>query len=135
FPAFWDRVASLVDAGRLVAPLEVLHETKRRSDALHKWLSQRKAMFIDIDEAIQARQSAIMAAYPRLIDQRSSHFAADPWVISLAVERGLVLVTQERPTGKVLRPNIPDVCDDEAFKTPCINVLDLIRRENWVFAS
>ena len=74
-----------------------------------------------------------MAAYPKLIDQRQKgHFAADPWVIAVAIERGLHLVTLERLTGKANRPNIPDVCADAAFKAPCINLLDLIRREKWV---
>ena len=84
------------------------------------------------DDPIQRRQAAIMAAYPKLIDQRKGHFAADPWVIAVAIERGLHLVTLERLTGKANRPNIPDVCADAAFKAPCINLLDLIRREKWV---
>lgn len=133
FPVLWEKLDELVEDGKLMAPIEVLHETKRRSDELHKWLGQRKKMFIDIDEGIQVRQAEVMAAYPRLIDQRRSHFAADPWVISLALERGLLLVTQERATGNANRPHIPDVCNDAAFKTDCINVVQLIRRERWVF--
>lgn len=133
FPALWEKVDELVDGGQLIAPVEVLHETKRRSDELHGWLGQRKKMFIDIDEGMQVRQMAIMGAYPRLIDQRRSHFAADPWVISLALERGLLLVTQERATGNANRPHIPDVCNDPAFKADCINIVQLIRRENWTF--
>lgn len=133
FPQVWERIEALIEEGRLKAPVEVLHETKRRSDKLHKWLNARKKMFVDIDEAIQQRQAAVMAAYPKLIDQRPGHNAADPWVISLAVEHRLLLITQERMTGKANRPNIPDVCADANFKTTCINILDLIRRENWVF--
>ena len=89
-------------------------------------------MFVDIDDPIQRRQAAIMAAYPKLIDQRKGHFAADPWVIAVAIERGLHLVTQERLTGKANRPNIPDVCADARLRPPCINLLELIRREKWV---
>ncbi|HKZ97500.1 MAG TPA: DUF4411 family protein [Hyphomicrobiaceae bacterium] len=134
FPKLWEHVEALVQNGRLKAPVEVLHETKRRSTELHKWLGKRKAMFVDIDEDIQRRQTAIMAAFPKLIDTRRGHFAADPWVIALSIERGLVLVTQERFTGKPARPNIPDVCADGRFKTDCINLLDLIRREKWIFS-
>lgn len=133
FPAVWERLDELVEARKLMAPVEVLHETKRRSDDLNKWLGQRKKMFIDIDDGIQIRQAAVMAAYPRLIDQRRSHNAADPWVISVALERGLLVVTQERATGNGKRPHIPDVCNDPSFKADCINVVQLIRREKWVF--
>lgn len=45
FPAFWGRVETLIVAGRLVAPVEVLNETTKRSDELHKWLAERKNMF------------------------------------------------------------------------------------------
>jgi len=133
FPTIWERIDRLIANGNLKSPVEVYHETKRRSDDLYKWLGERKeAMFIDIDDGIQMRQAAIMRAYPKLIDQRKGHFAADPWVISLALERGLLLVTQERQTGNPNRPNIPDVCVDPQFSVECINVLEMIRREKWI---
>ena len=54
-------------------------------------------------------------------------------MISVALERGLLVVTQERATGNGKRPHIPDVCNDPSFKADCINVVQLIRREKWVF--
>jgi len=42
----------------------------------------------------------------------------------------LQLVTDEKPTGSLSRPNIPDVCAELNMTT--IGVLDLIRRERWV---
>ena len=38
FPSFWAKIEALIDADRLVAPIEVLHETAKRSDELHAWL-------------------------------------------------------------------------------------------------
>ncbi len=55
------------------------------------------------------------------------------WVIALALERGADLVTEERPTGSPTKPNIPDVCRDPDFKCQCINVLEVIKREKWVY--
>lgn len=52
FPGFWRRMEELIAANRLIAPEEVLRETKRRSDELHAWLSARKEMFRELDESI-----------------------------------------------------------------------------------
>lgn len=133
FPTFWQHIGELVAAGRLIAPIEVREELKRIDDGLGKWLGTHKTMFVAIDEAIQIRQKAILAKHKRLVDTRKEHFAADPWVIALALERNAVLVTEERPTGSPSKPNIPDVCRDPDFTCPCINVLEVIRREKWVY--
>ena len=44
FPGFWKRMDELIAAERLVAPEEVLRETKKRSDELYAWLNARKHM-------------------------------------------------------------------------------------------
>lgn len=133
FPTLWSHLADLVEAGRIISPIEVREELKRMDDGLSKWLTSQKAMFVPIDEAVQVRQKAILAKHRRLVDTRKEHFAADPWVIALSLERGAVLVTEERPTGSPNKPNIPDVCRDPDFNCPCINVLDVIRREKWIY--
>jgi hypothetical protein len=38
FPAFWIKLEVLINEERLVAPIDVLLETKKRSDELHVWL-------------------------------------------------------------------------------------------------
>lgn len=132
FPTLWHHLGELVTDGRLVAPIEVREELKRIDDGLSKWLQANKAMFVPIDEAVQIRQKAILAKHKRLVDTRKEHFAADPWVIALSLERGATLVTEER-SGSSAKPNIPDVCRDPDFRCPCINVLEVIRREKWVY--
>jgi len=52
FPGFWNRMDDLIDAGRLVAPEEVLRETTRRSDELHAWLNARKQMFRELVDVV-----------------------------------------------------------------------------------
>jgi hypothetical protein len=54
FPKFWDRMDSLVKDGRLISPIEVFNEIKKRSDDLHDWLRSRKdGMFRDLDDEVQ----------------------------------------------------------------------------------
>lgn len=120
----------LVNEGRLVAPVEVLHETKKRSDELHAWLKLHKAMFRELDDANQIEAAQILARFPRLVGEKKLRTSADPFVIALARVEGLQLVTDEKPTGSLSRPNIPDVCVE--LKMTVIGLLQLIKAENWV---
>lgn len=131
FPPFWKRVDTLIAAGRLMAPTEVLAETAKRSDELHNWLSARKQMFRELEDAIQIEAASLLAQFPRLVGERKVRTSADPFVIALARVEGLQIVTDEKPTGVLNRPNIPDVCTTLGM-SPCMGLLELIRAEKWV---
>src|SRR4051794_10413050 len=118
FPSFWIKMDSLIAEGRLTAPIEVLNETKKRSDELHAWLEARPSMFRELDEAIQVEASLVIARFQRLVAERKLRTSADPFVIALAKLEGIELVTDEKPTGNPNRPNIPDVC--AAFGITCM---------------
>lgn len=130
FPRFWDKVDALIAEGRLISPVEVLNETKKRSDELHAWLKARPAMFRELDDAVQIEAAQVLAQFPRLVGERKLRTSADPFVIALARVEGWQLVTDEKPTGSLNRPNIPDVCG--ALGMASMGVLDLIRAEKWV---
>lgn len=130
FPGLWDRVDQLIDAGRLLAPMEVLHETGKKSDELHDWLKSRDAMFVELDEEIQVAVATILGRFPRLVGEKKLRTSADPFVIAMAQVRGLQIVTEEKPTGNLNRPNIPDVCSQLDMTTA--DVLGLIRLEGWI---
>jgi Domain of unknown function (DUF4411) len=70
--------------------------------------------------------------YPRLVGQLKQRTAADTFVIATAIERKLIVVTEENYTDNANRPQIPTVCDDAEFKCECIKVIGLIKREKWV---
>ena len=131
FPVFWRRVDELIADNRLTAPMEVLRETEKRSDELHGWLSARRQMFRELDDAIQIEAAGVLRQYPRLVGDRRLRTSADPFVIALARVAGLRVVTDEKPTGNLQRPNIPDVCLALGMP-PCMGLLDLIRAEKWV---
>ena len=130
FPPFWVKVDALIEAKRLTAPIEVLNETKKRSDELHGWLKARPSMFRELDDAIQIEAAQVLEQFPRLVGERKLRTSADPFVIALARVEGLELVTDEKPTGSAARPNIPDVCTALGMTT--MSVLDLIKAEKWV---
>ena len=134
FPRFWDALDALLASGRAVAPQEVLIECSKKSNDLTAWLKKHPAMFIDLDEPVQIRAAAVLAKFPRLVGERKARTAADAFVIALALERKLCIITEERPTGSPInRPNIPDVIADPDFACRHLDVLGLIKAEKWIF--
>jgi predicted nucleic acid-binding protein len=130
FPSFWAKLDALITEGRLLAPIDVLHEAKKRSDELHTWLKARKSMFRELNDDIQIEAARVLAMFPRLVGERKLRTSADPFVIAMARVEGLQLVTDEKPSGSLARPNIPDVCAELNMTT--IGLLQVIQSERWV---
>jgi Domain of unknown function (DUF4411) len=86
-------------------------------------------MFVEIDDHTQTHLTRIMKAHPRLVDTVKGRSGADPFVIALAATADpLMVVVSEETFGKT---KIPDVCAAE--KIECINLADMIEREEWNF--
>ncbi len=131
FPSLWMRIASIIDSGALIASEEVLFELERQDDEVYAWALERRAMFRPIDEPIQIAVAGILRDHPRLVDTRRQRSGADPFVIALAKIENAGVVTSEKHSGVLSKPNIPDVCD--ALGIRCLDLLDLIREQGWVF--
>ena len=134
FPAFWRKIEELIRNDRLKMSEVVFEEAMREND-IKEWCDQ-KALKQDfqwsIDESMQIKVNEILRKFPKLVDDRKGRSGADPWVIALAmIFQNCIVVTEEKPTYAEHRPNIPDVCD--GFNIECIQIVDLIRRENWIF--
>ena len=131
FPALWDSLDKLVEAGRLTAPEEVFEELKAQDDDLYKWVKDRKdAIIVPTSRAVMLEARAILADHPRLTMPGRGRGRADPFVIALACTQGAVVVTQEQG-GSADKPRIPYVCKQRAVG--CAELLDVIRREGWTF--
>ena len=131
FPKLWDRMDELIGEARLVSPIEVFNEIKKRSDELYGWLKDRKdGIFRELDDQVQVEVANVLRRFPRLVADKKLRTSADPFVIALARITGHQLVTEEKPTGNLNRPNIPDVCAQLSVST--IGILQLIQREKWV---
>lgn len=120
---------SAVIGKTILAIDEVYRELEKKDDIAFQWLKARRTIVVDIDVEIQQRVTDLLAMHPRLVDTRKSRSSGDPFVIALAQARGLSVVTGERASGIVSKPNIPDVC--AALKIPCLNVLSMFRQEGW----
>lgn len=128
FPTFWRLLEDLIEEGRLKASIEVYNELKKKDDEVFAWAKRHKDdLFMEIDEATQDRVIELMTEYPTLVDTTKGRSGGDPFVIALALagKPRMTVVTQE-DRGKM---RIPDVCNEELLD--CINLADLIEREDW----
>lgn len=117
---------------RIATPPKMLEEISRKSDDLFAWLKEREAPFVgEHDEAVLLTLRGLLARFPRLVAEKKQRNAADPFVIALAQRRGVLIVTEERPTNNLNRPNIPDVCTEIGVR--CEPLLHMIREERWLF--
>jgi hypothetical protein len=128
-PGFWQRLDDLIQRNRLVGPEEVRIEIKKKADGLYAWVNERKAMFLELEEPIQQQAKGLLAEFPWLLKNTPGKSPADPFVIALAVERKLTVVTEESP-GNARKPQIPYVCEAKGIK--CIDLLGLLEAEDWV---
>jgi hypothetical protein len=116
-------------SGVIFAIDEVYRELEKKDDVTFEWLKARRMIVVELDTQIQQRVAAILAVHPRLIDTRKNRSSGDPFVIALAQSRGFSVVTGEKASGVLAKPNIPDVCG--ALKIPWMDVLSMFRTEGW----
>ena len=134
FPSLWRKIESLIQNRRLKMS-QIVFEEAMRDTEIKQWCdeNQLKPDFqVAIDESVQEKVSQILSEFPRLVDNRTGKSGADPWVIALALtDENYIVLTEENPTDSKNRPKIPDVCTH--FQVKCIKMVDLIKKENWVF--
>jgi hypothetical protein len=87
-------------------------------------------LWTSLEELDRRRPSA---SHRGLVNTQRNRSMADPWVIALAQVNGCTVVTGEVPSDDLKRPKIPDVC--RALGIPCSSLLQLFRKEGWVFRS
>lgn len=131
FPTLWDRVEALIDAGRLLSPIEMLKELERKDDETRKWARAKSGLFVPYSPQQIATVTQILTTHPLLVDSSKGRSGGDPFLIALALIEGYTLVTEEVATNSPKKPRIPDVCI--VYKVPYITFLDLVIAEGWTF--
>jgi Domain of unknown function (DUF4411) len=129
FPSIWIQLESACQGGLIIAIDEVYKELEKKDDDAFQWIKSHREMVVDLDTAIQGHVAAVLTAHPRLVDTRKNRSQGDPFVIALALARKCAVLTGERATGNIAKPNIPDVCT--ALGVTCMPVLAMFRNEGW----
>jgi predicted nucleic acid-binding protein len=131
FPSLWEKLEECIASGRVRCSEEVYVELEKKDDGIHDWLKKHKQVVVPINEEIQRIVAELLAEHPRLVDTFRQRSQADPFVIATAEALGAVVVTGEKPRGKLDIPKIPDVCEQR--KIPCISFLQMLRELEWKF--
>lgn len=116
---------------------ERVHEELRHvaSNPLKAWAKNNQHLFIPHDVQVQQEAANIVNTFPGMIDPYAVHDEADRWIVALAKCKGFTVVTHE--TSARIKKNpprplyIPDIC--RALNVDCINLVELMRHENWLF--
>jgi len=139
FPTVWERIESLINKGRLIAPKEVLYEIKKGDDQLARWAKRQSGLFKEPTLKQIEILKDILKQYPSLVNE-NRQCDADSWVIALAIEMApssqktlapikRIVVTEEKLRGDKIK--IPLVC--QKYNIESIDILDMFRIEGWKF--
>ncbi len=134
FRALWQEFEKLIRSDRLKMS-EFAFEETMRDKVLDEWCCEKslKSYFeLKIDDSDQKTVRSILSKYPEMLNIKKGTSGADPWVIALAMRfQNVVVVTEEKLTGNLQYPRIPDVC--KASNIECVTVSGIVRKENWIF--
>jgi len=135
FVSLADKIDELIREKRFYAPALVSEELDAvGTNQLIAWAQTRREIWI-ANENIFAETMTIQSQFPGLLDPKAEYEEADAYLIGLAQQTDGIVVTSETPAAEKRKPKreffIPDVCRELGI--PCINLLGLMRREEWEF--
>lgn len=135
FPRLWSNLEALINEGKVISPKEVFKELERKDDELLKWAKGFKKMFINLDPEQINKVKEIQAKFPNFVDVNKTTPEADPFLISLAINKGSTVISMEKPVNLKVnpkaRPRVPDVCID--YNVKCVFLIDFFREQKWSF--
>jgi len=105
----------------------VLVELSEKDDEIYKYAKQMRNLFVTPNKAQQDLITQIQNQFPTWVQTNASKNRADPFVIALAIDAQLTVVTMEKG-GSPSNIKIPYVCRELEVK--CIHFFDFLRQKN-----
>ena len=134
FPALWQEFEKLIKSDRLKMS-ELVFEEVMQDEVLDKWCRDKVLkpyLESKIDDSDQKTVRNILSKYPGMLNVKKGTSGADPWVVALAMKfQNVIVVTEEKSTGNLQHPRIPDVC--KVSNIECVTIAGIVRKENWIF--
>ncbi len=140
FKTLYEYMENEITKETIKAPIQVLHEVKKRDDMLYNWLEDKKKFFIKTTEEIFQTAFQIIITYPELIKNfglnNNGDDPADPYLISTAIilnngnihEKAQIKIITEEGTKK---NHIPDIANKYNIKS--LHILEFFKENNWQF--
>jgi len=102
-------------------------ELNERDDEISKYVKQKRDIFVPPNKTQQNQVTLIQSRFPSFVLPNAPKNRADPFVIALAIDKKLNVVTMEKGGGPS-NVKIPYVCQE--FGVPCMHLFDFLRAEN-----
>lgn len=136
----WDLLDDLFVAGRIISHSFVFSEIcpkTTKPDFLAKWIKNKEQYFYPVTERQTQLVWQILAKFPELISYAKEIDEADPWLISLAIEKkefpdlfdpysNITIVSNE---SVISGTKIPAVCKE--FNVPHMNIQEFFNENGW----
>jgi hypothetical protein len=127
FQNFWKQIELVIGHKEVIASEMVLVELSEKDDEIFNYAKQMRNIFVTPNRAQQDIVTQIQNQYPDWIKSNAPKNRADPFVIALAIDAGLTVVTMEKG-GSQTAPKIPYVCQE--WEVGCIHFFDFLRQNN-----
>lgn len=129
FRSLWYNLEEMIADGDIRAVDVVKEELSRRDDEVSKWVNLQEDLFVALSLEIQQETKYVLANHPKLMGKGGGRNGADPFVIGLARATGGTVVTEEKMSGNIERPRIPDVC--ASLGIPCLGLVGFVVEQGW----
>lgn len=118
FPTLWDKIDDLIANGSIVSADFVKTELARKDDDIYKYVKSKEGLFIPFDSEQKPHVDQLMKRFPNWIPADSTKNVGDPFVIALAKQIGLTVVTYEE-RGNEARVRMPYARKE--LEVPCLH--------------
>ena len=122
FKPLWEKIKFMLDNGEIFFPKVIYDEFLKGTHIFNKYIDKDRHVIYP-DEEQQKSLSRILKEFPSWINSNSTKNMGDPWLIALAMQKDLTVVTNEK--FDMNRLKIPKVC--EFFQIRCINSDEFLR--------
>jgi hypothetical protein len=134
FPALWQEFEKLIKSDQFKMS-EFAFAEAMRDKVLDEWCREKSLkpyLESKVDDSDQKLVRNILSKYPGMLNVKKGTSGADPWVVALAMKlQNAVVVTEEKLTGNLQYPRIPDVY--KASNIECVTIAGIVKKENWIF--
>ena len=124
FPSLWSKFNALCSAGEIIAPREVRKEIELGSDELLDWVKEYSTIFLAPTASEGAFTGKLQVDNPNWVDPNGTKPMADPFVLAMAKDRDLPLISHDKK-------QLLHVAKQIGVK--CVRIPELVEREGWKF--
>ncbi len=123
FPSLWVKFNAIVADGAIIAPREVRREINLGSDELPEWARSYAHIFLAPTAAEAMIVGQLQLRNTSWISPSETKPIADPFLIAMASEKDLPLITHDTRLMPFAR----------GMEVECIRIPEFIAREGWAF--